>query len=102
MLLQHAWLAPLLKPATISEEEEENGGDDSATGPHVDYTGTEAPEDPEVAQWVNDALEKKRAGTLAQSLKPALHAAPLDAVSSPQGTPSATPDVPPPPPAEEE
>ncbi|KAK0609215.1 MAP kinase kinase PBS2 [Lasiodiplodia hormozganensis] len=103
MLLQHAWLAPLLKPATISEEEEENGeGDDAAAGPHVDYTGTEAPEDPEVAQWVNDALEKKRAGTLAQSQKPALHAAPLDAVSSPQGTPSATPDVPPVPPAEEE
>ncbi|KAH7044557.1 MAP kinase [Macrophomina phaseolina] len=101
MLLQHAWLAPLLKPPTITEEEEENEEDASASGLHVDYTGKEAPEDPEVAQWVIDALEKKRSGKLAQSQKPALHAAPLDAVSSPQGTPSAASDAPPPPPAEE-
>lgn len=101
MLLQHAWLAPLLKPATITEEEEESEETTAAPGVHVDYTGKEAPEDPEVAQWVIDAIEKKRSGKLAQSQKPALHAAPLDAVSSPQGTPSATPDVPPPPPTEE-
>ncbi|KAL1641776.1 MAP kinase kinase Wis1 [Diplodia intermedia] len=103
MLIQHAWLAPLLKPETITEEDEEEAGeDDAAAGAPVDYTGKVAPEDPEVAQWVLDALEKKRTGKLAQSLKPALHAAPLDAVSSPQGTPSAEPDAPPPPPAEEE
>ncbi|KAF4303724.1 hypothetical protein GTA08_BOTSDO08164 [Botryosphaeria dothidea] len=101
MLLQHAWLAPLLKPATITEEEEESEETAAAPGVHVDYTGKEAPEDPEVAQWVIHAIEKKRSGKLAQSQKPALHAAPLDAVSSPQGTPSATPDVPPPPPLEE-
>ncbi|OJD30116.1 ste ste7 protein kinase [Diplodia corticola] len=102
MLLQHAWLAPLLKPETIAEEDEEEAEDGSAAAPPVDYTGKTAPEDPEVAQWVLDALEKKRTGKLAQSLKPALHAAPLDAVSSPQGTPSAEPDAPPPPPANEE
>lgn len=98
MLLQHAWLAPLLKPDTITEEDEEDEEAASANGVAVDYTGKEAPHDPEVAQWVINAIEKKRSGKLANSEKPALHAAPLDAVSSPQGTPAATEDVPPPPP----
>ncbi|KAK7517488.1 kinase-like domain-containing protein [Phyllosticta citriasiana] len=91
MLLQHAWLAPLLKPATITEEDEDE--DASASGTvGVSYLGPAAPEDPEVAHWVIDALEKKRLGTLHQSSKPALHAAPLDAVNteSPAETPSGT------------
>jgi len=39
--------------------------------------------DREVAEWVIQALEKRRLGRLAKSEKPALHAAPLDAMVSP-------------------
>ncbi|KAF2860239.1 kinase-like protein, partial [Piedraia hortae CBS 480.64] len=78
MLLQHAWLAPLNKPATISEEDED-GGDQPIT-----VTG--GPRSPggfvdrEVGEWVLQALEQRRAGRLGSSAKPALHAAPLVAV----------------------
>ena len=78
MLLRHAWLAPLLKPPTISEEDDENAedaGDDEAAAPGVI--------DREISHWVTDAMEKKRNGTMGKKAKPALHAAPLDAVSSP-------------------
>ena len=78
MLLRHPWLAPLTKPATITEEDEDATEDDSngesvAPGIH----------DPEVALWVTDALERKRLGKMGQKAKPALHAAPLNAVPSP-------------------
>ena len=87
MLLQHAWLAPLAKPETITEEDEEEA---EAT---VDVTGGEAAGSPqpiepvhdkEVADWVKDAIDKRKKGLLGKGAqKPALHAAPLDAVSSP-------------------
>ncbi|KAH7071660.1 Pbs2-type MAP kinase [Paraphoma chrysanthemicola] len=89
MLLQHAWLAPLAKPETITEEDEdevlaaaEAGGSEAAgdTGPPEP---TEPVHDQEVADWVKGAIEKRKKGTLKRSEKPALHAAPLDAVSSP-------------------
>ena len=90
MLLQHAWLAPLLKPATISEEDEE-----AAEAGELDMNSTQSMSnqidpsaastaDVEVAKWVADALEKKRNGTMGKKAKPALHAAPLDAVASPE------------------
>lgn len=83
MLLQHAWLAPLLKPQTIEEEDEEeaeNGG--SAASGKAD--GSEAGVvDKEVADWVKEALERRRQGKMGKKEKPALHAAPLDAVASP-------------------
>ena len=78
MLLRHAWLAPLLKPPTISEEDEEAATEDpdqESTGPPVI--------DKEVAEWVIDAMERKRSGKMGQKAKPALHAVPLDAVPSP-------------------
>ena len=78
MLLRHSWLAPLLKPPTISEEDEEAATEDQdqeSTGPPVI--------DEEVAQWVIDAMERKRSGMMGQKAKPALHAVPLDAVPSP-------------------
>ena len=78
MLLRHAWLAPLLLPATISEEDEDSQGEgvnDSGDAPGI--------VDKEVAQWVKEAMERKRNGTMGNKAKPALHAAPLDAVSSP-------------------
>ncbi|KAK8190232.1 kinase-like domain-containing protein [Phyllosticta capitalensis] len=92
MLLQHAWLAPLLKPATITEEDEDEDASAASETVDVSYLGPAAPEDPEVAKWVIDALEKKRLGTLHQSSKPALHAAPFDAVNaeSPAENPSGT------------
>ena len=77
-LLQHPWLAPLLKPPTISEEDEDFA---------VDEVAQEAVApgalDIEVARWVLSALERKRNGTLGKKVKPALHAAPLDAVPLP-------------------
>ena len=110
MLLQHAWLAPLLKPPTISEEDEEaatavvsepivgaNEGvavSDAAPGA-ADVTAQAAslpvvvgePEpttaDKEVAEWVIAAVERRKNGTMGKSVKPALHTAPLDAVQSP-------------------
>ena len=81
MLLQHPWLAPLDKPSTIAEEE----GDTSNAAPAIppmfdngDYF------DRQVGEWVIDALERRRKGVMGKSAKPALHTAPLDAVSSPQ------------------
>jgi len=85
MLLQHAWLADLTKPDTISEESEdlevaaENGADFDA--PKAFISG-----DAEVLEWVVGAMERRKAN-LEQGdtgpKKPALHAVPLDAVSSP-------------------
>ena len=78
MLLRHPWLAQLLKPPTITEEDEEAAEEvatEEATAPGV--------VDQEVVQWVLNALERKRSGTTGKKAQPALHAAPLDAVPSP-------------------
>ncbi|ORY09807.1 kinase-like domain-containing protein [Clohesyomyces aquaticus] len=91
MLLQHAWLAPLVKPATILEEDEEEAeaeaaaaaGNTDAASPNGTLASGEGVVDKEVADWVKDAIDRRRKGTLIVSEKPALHAAPLDAVSSP-------------------
>ena len=90
MLLQHAWLAPLAKPATITEEDEEEAEAMASAEPGADAASKGSPQpidavfDKEVADWVKDAIEKKRSGRLGKGAqKPALHAAPLDAVSSP-------------------
>ncbi|KAL9037136.1 MAG: hypothetical protein Q9214_005830, partial [Letrouitia sp. 1 TL-2023] len=80
MLLRHAWLAPLLKPPTISEDEEQEAScaDNVHTTP-AEHTVV----DKEVADWVCNAIERRRNGTMGKKAKPALHAAPLDAVPSP-------------------
>ncbi|KAF2683629.1 Pbs2-type MAP kinase [Lentithecium fluviatile CBS 122367] len=90
MLLQHAWLAPLAKPETITEEDEEEAEAMAAAEPGLGAASGNSPQsigavvDKEVADWVKDAIEKKRQGKLGKGAqKPALHAAPLDAVSSP-------------------
>lgn len=101
-LLQHSWLAPLTKPAIIEEESDD---DVAVLSPTVD--GEEAPAangdahgpegkhddsepslpaytvDDEVARWVLGALARRRAGLMGRGAKPALHAAPLDAVATP-------------------
>ena len=75
-LLQHNWLAPLSKPEIITEEDED---EEEAGDFHVESsTGTE---DKEVAEWVKNAIERKKNGLMGESKKPALHAAPLDTVS---------------------
>lgn len=100
MLLQHIWLAPLVKPPTITEEDEEEAeveaevaaaaavidGTDQAA--HAISQGSPEPVevvfDKEVADWVKDAIEKRKTGIVGKGAqKPALHAAPLDAMSSP-------------------
>jgi mitogen-activated protein kinase kinase len=89
MLLQHAWLAPLAKPDTITEEDEEeveaaheaSGGE--AAGDQGLPEPIEVVEDKEVADWVKASIEKRRSGKMKGVEKPALHAAPLDAVQSP-------------------
>ncbi|KAF1986842.1 kinase-like protein, partial [Aulographum hederae CBS 113979] len=81
MLLQHAWLAPLAKPATIMEDEEAEAAAEASAD--QDHTTAEPVEpgvvDKEVADWVRDALERRKAGKMGKKAKPALHAAPLDA-----------------------
>lgn len=86
-LLAHPWLADLSKPVTISEEDEELAEVNAETS----YTGGvgddkvmgagRGTEDAEVAEWVKNALERKKKGLMGEAKKPALHAAPLDAVS---------------------
>lgn len=98
MLLQHAWLAPLAKPETITEEEEDEvvAAIDAEGGEAAGDKGTpEAVEmvfDQEVADWVKGAIEKRKKGTMKKAEKPALHAAPLDAVQSPSHTGTNTTD----------
>lgn len=96
-LLDHPWIADLNKNRTtaILEEEEEEDGTLTSTADPTPKTGpapvptstrSDLPAnvvDVEVASWVLDAIEKKRKGKLAKNAKPALHAAPLDAIPSP-------------------
>lgn len=90
MLLAHPWLKPLTKPETITEDIEAEAAEDAladATGRlELDNAGISAggdgSGDREVAEWVRDVMEKRRAGLLGDGQqKPALHAAPLDSVS---------------------
>jgi len=91
MLLQHEWLKLLSKPMTIAEEDEEDIGGDitsetldkSESDMNKDLKPSEIVVDQEVAEWVLQAIEKRKSGKLAKVVQPALHAAPLDAVVSP-------------------
>ena len=92
MLLQHAWLAPLAQIDTITEEEEEEVEAAVAARPTDEVAPTNGADDlndgtqwvdKEVGMWVREQLRKKKEGLLGKVKKPALHAAPLDAVPSP-------------------
>ncbi|EME48221.1 hypothetical protein DOTSEDRAFT_69986 [Dothistroma septosporum NZE10] len=95
MLLQHAWLAALDKPATIQEEDEEAAEAAAANGETLEPQQPLVVEDQagfidrEVGEWVISAIDRRKRGVMGKSLKPALHAAPLDAVGSPQEKPTA-------------
>jgi mitogen-activated protein kinase kinase len=80
MLLGHGWLAPLSKPATISEEDELEEELEDLDLEDV-HAGEPNSYDKEVAEWVKAAIEKKRSGKMGEAEKPALHAAPLDSIS---------------------
>jgi mitogen-activated protein kinase kinase len=82
-LLSHPWLASLSKPQVITEEDEDEDG--TGEGMQLETSGTD---DKEVADWVKNAMERKRNGLMGEAQKPALHAAPLDSVS-----PAATPGI---------
>ncbi|KAI8632733.1 kinase-like protein [Xylariaceae sp. FL1651] len=92
-LLTSEWLKDLSMPETIAEEEEEPQENDASAeavagvADHVDISRSST-EDPEVASWVKEILKKKANGQYGEPAgKPALHAAPLDAVSSPMASP---------------
>jgi mitogen-activated protein kinase kinase len=115
-LLQHPWLAPLAKP-TIIEEESDDEADhhgvisfptaiDGVAVPNGDAHGPRPPPeekpaedggielppgvvDEEVARWALGALARRRKGLVGRAAKPALHAAPLDAVRTPGPRPGA-------------
>jgi mitogen-activated protein kinase kinase len=85
-LLQHAWLAPLVKPTTIVEEDEDEEAMEAAE--EVKSESATDVVDREVAEWVKQALEKRKLGKLGKNVKPALHAAPLNAVATPENVPN--------------
>jgi mitogen-activated protein kinase kinase len=93
-LLASEWLKDLSKPETITEEDEEAEENDASSEAvagaaekvDISHSGTA---DPEVAEWVKEVLEKKANGQYGETAgKPALHAAPLDAVASPLTSPN--------------
>jgi mitogen-activated protein kinase kinase len=81
MLLRHEWLAQLLKPP--SAEEMEQGINIGTTRLETTDDGVLDTADEEVGAWVRAAIERRKNGSMGKPQKPALHAAPLDAVSSP-------------------
>lgn len=82
-----------MKPPTISEDDEAEQA--AEAGIESVFTNGATPDtaDKEVAEWVKNAQERKKAGKMAVSKKPALHEAPLDAVP---GSPLLTTDGMPP------
>ncbi|KAH0561941.1 hypothetical protein GP486_003348 [Trichoglossum hirsutum] len=79
MLLRHAWLSGLMKPPAILEADE----DGEADGLNTTESSPDNVVDREVAEWVTAAIERRKSGLMGKKEKPALHAAPLDSVSSP-------------------
>lgn len=96
MLIKHAWLSPLMKPPTIEEEEEDEAETPAETGgdANVDIEPLPLTADKEVATWIREAMEKKRAGKLASAEKPALHAVQLDQVPGSPLVDGITPEIP--------
>lgn len=97
MLLQHPWIKALGKPETIEEEAEAEieatDNDLADVAARQLNIATEGSGDPEVAEWCRNALEAKRKGLQPESVRPALHAVPLDTVS-PAGSPLTQPEPP--------
>lgn len=92
MLLQHGWLAPLSKPEAITEDEEDevNGVSSHENVPYEDGINRGNLGDKEIADWVQNALERKQKGIMKETEKPALHKVDLAAVS-PAASPISSP-----------
>ena len=67
-----------MKPPSIAEDEED--ADAFPAGPDPEAPATA---DREVSEWVIAAMERRRTGAAGKAQKPALHAAPFDAMPSP-------------------
>ncbi|KAF3014284.1 hypothetical protein E8E14_011683 [Neopestalotiopsis sp. 37M] len=87
-LLNSEWLKDMTKPETITEEDEEAAENEASAeaisnaADNLDMRKSGSTEDPDVAEWVQGVLERKANGQYGDDVeKPALHAAPLDAVS---------------------
>jgi mitogen-activated protein kinase kinase len=87
-LLNSEWLKDMTKPETITEEDEEAAENEASAeaisnaADNLDMRKSGSTEDPDVAEWVQGVLERKTNGQYGDDVeKPALHAAPLDAVS---------------------
>ncbi|MCJ1248206.1 hypothetical protein MMC30_005423 [Trapelia coarctata] len=97
MLVRHSWLAPLMQPPSIAEEDEDESENTptSSDTPQISLSTDPKVEDllaigsgattadREVAAWVLSAMERRRLGKMGGSAKPALHQVALDAVPSP-------------------
>ncbi|KAI2782260.1 kinase-like protein [Daldinia loculata] len=86
-LLASEWIEDLTKPETITEEDEEVDENDvsaeavAGAAEKLDLSHSST-DDAEVAAWVNGVLEKKESEQYGEAEgQPALHHAPLDAVS---------------------
>lgn len=86
-LLASEWIEDLTKPETIAEEDEEVDENDvsaeavAGAAEKLDLSHSST-DDAEVAAWVNGVLEKKESEQYGEAEgQPALHHAPLDAVS---------------------
>lgn len=66
-------------------EEDEEEAEAAANGviPPQNADEAEGFVDREVGEWVMGALDRRKRGVMGKAAKPALHAAPLDAVGSP-------------------
>jgi len=81
------WLAELIKPDTITEEDEDEEAVAAAeSNGAVEPVDDEQFVDKEVGTWVREQIQKRKEGRLNRHAKPALHAAPLDAIGSPSPT----------------
>lgn len=74
-LLRHPWLMSLMVPPAATT----NGDADVPQEPSSQLSPN-ATDDAEVAAWVTEALERRLANASGSDERPALHAAPLDAV----------------------
>ncbi|CAH0016958.1 unnamed protein product [Clonostachys rhizophaga] len=81
MLLKHAWLSPMTKPQTITEEAEEGDEADKVAETVGQIELDASVEDEEVANWVKAVLKQQAVSGKGSPVAPALHAAPLDTVS---------------------
>ena len=83
MLLRHSWLVPLLRPPTEDAAKQGEPSTEASKVESITDNGFPDTADEEVAEWVRGAIERRKSGNMTPSQAPALHAAPLNVVTSP-------------------